>query len=101
MAKEAKDEFYGEKLREKIKDYFEMVPTKTEFIKINADKCSGCRICHEHCPGGYFEMTAENKAHFKFPEFCFECGACFYICPSDAIEWDYPEGGTGIVMKYS
>ena len=101
MAKKAKEEFYGEKLREKIKDQFEMVPTKTEFIKINANKCSGCRLCYEQCPGGCFEMNNENKAEFKFPEFCFECGACFHICPSEAIEWDYPEGGTGIVMKYS
>ncbi|NVM28940.1 MAG: 4Fe-4S binding protein [Candidatus Helarchaeota archaeon] len=77
-----------------------MIPTKTEFIKINPEKCSGCRICYEQCPGGCFEME-NDKAVFKFPEFCFECGACFHICPSEAIEWDYPEGGTGIVMRFS
>ena len=100
MSDRPKDEYYGEKLREKIKEYFEMIPPKTEFIKINPDKCSGCRICYEQCPGGCFEME-ENKAVFKFPEFCFECGACFHICPSEAIDWDYPEGGSGIVMRYS
>ncbi len=100
MTERPKDEYYGEKLREKIKDFFEMIPSKTEFIKINPYKCSGCRLCYEQCPGGCFEMV-EDKAVFKFPEFCFECGACFHICPSEAIEWDYPEGGTGIVMRFS
>lgn len=33
MAERPKDEYYGEKLRKKIKDLFELIPAKTEFIK--------------------------------------------------------------------
>jgi ferredoxin-like protein FixX len=43
-----------------------------------------------------------GKALWKYGmETCGECGACRYVCPVNAIDWFYPEAGTGIVLKYS
>ena len=67
------------------------------------DKCIGmtCQICYITCPTGSFEME-DGKAVWKFGmQLCGECGTCLYVCPVGAIEWSYPEAGTGIVLKYS
>jgi ferredoxin-like protein FixX len=49
--------------------------------------------------GSYME---DGKAVWKYGmQLCGESGACLYVCPVGAIDWSYPEAGTGIVMKYS
>lgn len=55
------------------------------------------------CPTGSYEMTAEGVADWS--QFgmthCGECGMCRYICPVDAIDWSYPEGGTGKIHAWA
>jgi ferredoxin-like protein FixX len=29
------------------------------------------------------------------------CGICQYVCTVGAIDWSYPEAGTGVVLKWS
>jgi ferredoxin-like protein FixX len=29
-----------------------------------------------------------------------ECGACWNVCPADAVEFDEPPGGTGVRFTY-
>ncbi|MHC1566312.1 MAG: ferredoxin family protein [Candidatus Syntropharchaeia archaeon] len=89
-----------ERLRDALKDLFEVVEKKESNIRIVADKCSGCGRCVELCPVGVLEMEGE-KAKVVAVELCHECGTCFHICPEEAIEWTYPEGGTGIVFRWS
>lgn len=93
----------GEKVRELLKGKYEVIPKTKEHIKVNTDKCIGmnCQICYITCPTGSFEME-NNKAVWKYGmALCGECGTCRYVCPVDAIDWSYPEAGTGIVLKYS
>jgi ferredoxin like protein len=93
----------GAKVRELLKGKYEIIPKAKEHIKVNRDKCIGmtCQICYITCPTGSFEIEGD-KAVWKFGmQLCGECGACRYVCPADAIDWSYPEAGTGIVMKYS
>jgi ferredoxin-like protein FixX len=67
----------GEKVRELLKGKYEMIPT------------------------GSYEMV-NGKAMWKYGmETCSECGACQYVCSVGAIDWSYPEAGTGIVLKWS
>ena len=93
----------GEKVRELIDGKFEMIPKTKEHIFVNADKCIGaaCSICYVTCPGGCYEIE-DNKAVWKYGmTHCLECGVCQYVCSVDAIDWAYPEAGTGVILKWS
>jgi len=93
----------GAKLREHLKGKYEIIPKTKEHIKVDKEKCIGmnCQVCYILCPTGAFEME-DGKAVWKHGmKHCGECGTCRYICPVDAIDWSYPEAGTGIVHRYS
>ena len=97
--------FCGATIREFLDGKFEMIPKTKEHIFVNQEKCIGtsCSICFITCPGGAFEMSGEGgKATWEYGMTnCMECGICQYVCPVDAIDWAYPEAGTGIVLKWS
>lgn len=88
----------GEKVREILKGKYEVIPTSGTHIKVEADKCTGCLLCYQLCPAGCYEME-DGKAVWKFTQLCMECGTCNYVCPVNAIDWSYPEAGTGIKMR--
>lgn len=93
----------GEKVRELLKGKYEIIPKTTAHIKVNPKKCIGmtCQLCYIICSTGSYEMV-NGKAMWKYGmETCSECGACNYVCPVGAIEWSYPEAGTGILLKWS
>jgi len=54
-------------------------------VKLNRDKCTGCKICTEVCPHHVFDMK-ESRADIADKDRCMECGACAQNCPSEAIE---------------
>jgi len=53
-------------------------------LKLDADKCIGCRRCTEVCPHGVFAAT-DGKASIIERNWCMECGACQNNCPANAI----------------
>ena len=97
--------YCGADIRRRVEGYLVMSdkPKTQEHIKVDANKCTGCRLCYELCPTGSYEMTEDGAADWS--QFgmthCGECGLCRYICPVDAIDWNYPEGGTGKIHKWS
>jgi len=92
----------GPKVRELLKGKYEVVAKTKEHIKVDPEKCIGmaCQLCYITCPTGSFEME-NGKAVWKGIQVCGESGVCRYVCPVEAIDWSYPESGTGIVLKYS
>jgi ferredoxin-like protein FixX len=36
----------------------------------------------------------------KYRELCLECAACYAMCEQDAIDFRYPDGGSGIIIKH-
>ncbi len=93
----------GAKVRELLDGKFEMIPKTKEHISVDKDKCVGeaCSICYSLCPGGAFEIV-DGKAAWAFGMTnCMECGICQYVCPVAAIDWAYPEAGTGVILKWS
>ena len=57
---------------------------KEFYVKVNSDKCIGCRLCLRVCPSGAMKMNL-RKAEID-QEKCIGCLECMKICPRDAIE---------------
>jgi len=91
----------GEKVRALVQDKYEVIPKTTEHIRVIPEKCNGCQLCYITCPSGSYDMQ-DGKAVWAWGmKYCTECGLCRVVCPVNAIEWAYPDAGTGIVLKYS
>jgi ferredoxin len=65
-------------------------------IKVNRDKCTGCRLCLQICTIEHFREINPKKAALrveaKFPDpgkyrpyVCTQCGKCEEVCPEGAI----------------
>jgi len=65
-----------------------------DFIKIIKEKCTGCGNCVKVCLGGCYQIK-DKKAEIKSLDYCMECMCCSYICPEEAIVFNWPRGGTG------
>ena len=61
-------------------------------IKIDTNKCKGCKLCILYCPQKSIELSDKlNKygakpAVFKKHAKCTGCGFCAIMCPDAAIE---------------
>ncbi|MFH1369363.1 MAG: 4Fe-4S binding protein [Elusimicrobiota bacterium] len=57
---------------------------KRKIIKIDDDKCNGCRNCIPNCPEGALQVI-DDKARVISDLFCDGLGACIGHCPLGAI----------------
>ncbi len=70
--------------------------TKKVSLKLNTEKCVGCKLCLSVCPHGVFKMQ-ETKAVIHAIHRCIECGACAKNCPTEALE---VRSGVGCAQAY-
>ena len=52
---------------------------------VNADQCSGCRICNNMCPFNAISFLADRDVTEINPALCQGCGTCVAACPAGAI----------------
>jgi heterodisulfide reductase subunit A len=52
---------------------------------INAEQCSGCRICNNLCPFKAIIYNEDQKVSEVVTALCQGCGTCVAACPSAAI----------------
>ena len=78
----------------------ERVGDTGDFISIDRDKCVGCGNCVNMCLVALWKIRG-GKAYIDddYKVKCLECSACWQVCDSGAINFQYPAGGTGVVYK--
>ncbi|MCL4535167.1 MAG: CoB--CoM heterodisulfide reductase iron-sulfur subunit A family protein [Bacteroidetes bacterium] len=52
---------------------------------VQAELCSGCRVCNKLCPYSAITFDEEKKVSVINDAVCKGCGVCAAACPSDAI----------------
>lgn len=62
-----------------------MVEVEAATAEVNADICSGCKVCQGVCPYGAIGFLAETRVAEINPSLCKGCGTCVATCPSSAI----------------
>jgi ferredoxin like protein len=75
---------------------------KNAHITVNHELCKACtsRPCLIICTAENYKWDEKkNDLIFNY-EGCLECGACRLICPEDAIDWAYPQGGHGVKFRF-
>ena len=72
-----------------------------DFINYDEKKCNGCGMCVKVCSANLWSVK-DGKARLapRYGELCLECAACWEICVPEAIDFSYPAGGTGVMIKY-
>lgn len=55
-------------------------------MKVNPDKCRGCKLCVRACKVRAIEMV-NGVAHIG--DKCVGCRVCVTVCPFEAIEADW------------
>ena len=70
-----------------------------EFIRVVAEKCTACGRCAELCVRDVWQLSGDVYQPTNLTD-CVECGACWNVCPEEAVEFDEPPGGTGVRFSY-
>jgi len=66
-------------------------------LRLDVEKCTGCRRCVEVCPHGVFEMK-DKRARIVDKDLCMECGACEKNCEYGAIRVDAGVGCAAAII---
>ena len=51
------------------------------------------------CPAGCYSENEQAVVSLS-TDGCLECGTCRIACGTDVLEWDYPEGDTGVQYRF-
>jgi len=51
------------------------------------------------CPAGLYSENEKEEVSLTV-DGCLECGTCRIVCGPDVLEWQYPEGGTGVQYRF-
>jgi len=58
---------------------------------IDNDLCTGCLECAEACQCDvYFGSIKGEEAKVTYPEECWHCNACVFVCSEEAIKLRIP-----------
>lgn len=69
-------------------------------LKINPDICRKCphKACTTVCPVENYTINEDGEVVLSW-EGCLECGTCRIVCDQGSLEWEYPQGGCGILYR--
>ena len=67
-------------------------------LRLDREKCTGCRTCTLVCPHGVLEMEGD-RACIADIDACIECGACVVNCPSAALSVNAGVGCASAIVR--
>jgi ferredoxin-like protein FixX len=71
-----------------------------DFISIDNQKCNLCGRCLIICVMNLWKKRDDTVYIVDdYTSQCLECAACAQVCESDAIQFRFPAGGSGIVIE--
>ena len=56
-------------------------------IRINQDRCIGCKRCVSVCRAASSDINETGKARMHYPKDCWGCVSCVKECPVQAIDF--------------
>lgn len=70
---------------------------------VDQKKCAKCKekTCTFICPARVYSIDENTEEIIVQYENCLECGACAVACKYGAIDWNYPDGGCGVIFKHN
>ena len=51
------------------------------------------------CPAGLYSEDGNGTIALSI-DGCLECGTCRIACGTEVLDWNYPEGGTGVQFRF-
>lgn len=83
-----------------LEELTKRIPGTGDFISIDNSKCNNCERCLVICVMNLWRKK-EGKIYIvdDYQSKCLECAACYQVCDAGAIKFQYPTGGTGIVIE--
>lgn len=88
------------KMKNEVNDLLERIPGTGDFITVDQSRCTGCGRCILICIMNLWRIRGGLASIVEdYQDKCLECGSCYQVCESDAISFQYPAGGTGIIYK--
>lgn len=72
-------------------------PGPGEHIRHDRDKCTNCGNCVMICSMALWQRK-DGTVHLAedYKQYCLECASCYQVCPAEAVEFTFPEGGYGV-----
>ncbi len=76
-------------------------PGKTAHIKIRPGMENDPRLkpALRLCPAGLYTENEQGQVVLTI-DGCVECGTCRLACGTAVLDWEYPEGGSGVQFRF-
>ena len=72
-------------------------------ITVKPEICRTCadKPCVLLCPARVYKLKPdETEVVLVSHDNCLECGTCVQVCPTDSLDWRFPDGGIGVKYRY-
>ncbi len=80
-------------------DVFKPVTSPHIRIRPGMEKDPSLKQAVRICPAGLYTENEKGEIVLDI-DGCLECGTCRLACGVEVLDWNYPEGGTGVQFRY-
>ncbi len=80
-------------------DVFKESPAFHIKIKAGQEKDSRLKKAILVCPAGLYSENEQGEVIISV-DGCLECGTCLIACGEELLDWDYPQGGSGVQFRF-